>query len=102
MPRFFALLLLLGLSECSDSTPAVCNAYVVPKETDLTKPEVSLRNDVIPITKPSCGLSTSCHGTPNGTRHFLGSTDSNVGSDPVTIRTSMVNVPSHDHLTMMI
>ncbi len=43
---------------------------------DGTSPTVTFKADVLPIFRQSCGLSTSCHGDPNGGslpgQHFYG------------------------------
>jgi hypothetical protein len=47
---------------------------------DLTTPTVSFKTDVLPIFRQSCGLSTSCHGSPTGGslggQHFYGPSNS--------------------------
>lgn len=76
------------------NSPDVCAPYATPAGFDLTTPKVSFKGDVLPIFEVSCGLSSSCHGTPNGPREFLGS--KTVTSDPTTILAGIVGVASAD------
>jgi hypothetical protein len=75
----FALLVLAGTSACSNSSSSNngdggggdggnggCPPYQDPPGTDLTKPVVSLKSDVIPVFQGSCSLSLSCHGAATG------------------------------------
>ncbi len=76
---------------------AKCEAYVVPTTTDLTTPQVSFRNDVMPLFDQTCGFS-SCHGSPASARVFLGL---NPGTgDPAKVRPGIVGVMSKALPTM--
>jgi hypothetical protein len=94
----YAVSLLLLVCACSSNSTTTdggsCKEYEPPAGTDLTKPDTSFRNDVLPVFKQSCGLSSSCHGSPQGSRVFLGS--SSQTTDPAAVRTGLVNVPSVD------
>lgn len=82
---------LLGCS--SDPAPTkACTTYQVPAGTDLTKPAVAFRADVIPIFKQSCAFS-SCHG---GT---AGGVTINV-NDPAATRKAIVGVASGELTSM--
>jgi hypothetical protein len=76
-----------SLTACGNSTASSaggdCFDYT---SIDLTTPTVSFKTDVLPIFRQSCGLSTSCHGDPNGGalggQHFYGPSKS--APDPST------------------
>jgi hypothetical protein len=52
---------------CSSSDPGPsCTAYSVPARTDLTKPTVSFKSDVVPVFVQSCAFSPPCHGATSG------------------------------------
>jgi hypothetical protein len=70
----------------------------VPAGTDLTTPKVTFSGDVLPVLERSCGLSDSCHGSPNNGRVFLGSTA--VNATPSSVRAGIVNVASIDLTSM--
>jgi hypothetical protein len=75
---------------CSDGEKTKkCEVYVVPPETDLTKPETQLRRDVLPILSKTCGLP-SCHG---GSGHNNGVY---LGGDPERLYASAVNKPAEE------
>lgn len=69
------------LTACGNSTSSGsggdCFDY---SSIDLTTPAVSFKTDVLPIFRQSCGLSTSCHGSPTGGslggQHFYGPSNS--------------------------
>jgi hypothetical protein len=71
LPAGARALLIIGLAVptvhgCSDSKedpPKVCAEHV--STIDLTTPEVSLKNDVMPIVTRSCTFTT-CHGGGSG------------------------------------
>ena len=79
------------------SVPAKCETYDVPSGTDLTTPQVSFRNDVVPIFTQTCGF-TSCHGSPASTRVFLGANTGTV--DAPKIRQGIVGIASKALPTM--
>jgi len=77
-----AFLLLGGVGVGGSSLTACGNSSSVGGDCfdnssiDLTTPTVSFKKDVLPTFRQSCGLSTSCHGDPNGGslggQHFYG------------------------------
>lgn len=87
-----------GTTADGGSPDAGCALYQVPSGTNLLAPTVSFANDVMPIMKASCGLSSSCHGSPTGSRIFLGSNATL--TDPAKVRAAIVGVPSTDLPTM--
>jgi hypothetical protein len=103
--RLFAVFLLACSGDDSKATNPdsgtgnICKLppYSVPAGTDLTKPVVSLKNDVVPIFKGSCGLSSSCHQSSGNaiTNHgvFL-------GNDPAKVFQATANVKSVELATM--
>ncbi len=73
-----------------------CVAYT--SKIDLTAPTVSFKTDVVAgIFNRSCGLSTSCHGSPTASQAglFLGA-KAKLGDDAAKVYTAIVGVPSKD------
>ncbi len=72
----------------SDDTPhdagaeaeAACVPYVGIGGAALQTPAVSFVQNVLPVFEHSCGLGSSCHGDPYGSRVYLGC-DVNTESD---------------------
>ena len=98
MPRTFLVLvsLLGGLSVTACSSPSssggtqptcgtggndggVCLGTYVTCATNLTTPNVSFKDDILPILQPGCAIAGStCHGAPSVVsqqRPYLGSFD---------------------------
>ena len=101
LTRAFLLASPLLVAGCSTPSPgASCAAYVVPVATDLTKPTVSFKSDVMPIFTQSCAF-TSCHGMPGGTNQgiFLGQKPP-VVNDPSMIRMGLVGKKSGELASM--
>ena len=74
-----------------------CKAYD-PGALDLKAPTVSFKTDVVAgVFNKSCGLSTSCHGSPTASQGglFLGAKAA-AGSDSSAVRTAIVGVASKD------
>ncbi len=78
-----------------------CVAYD-PGKLDLTTPKVSFKTDVVAsVFNKSCGLSTSCHGSPTASQGglFLGAKDQ-LGADSSKVHGLVVGVLSKDLATM--
>jgi hypothetical protein len=112
MPRATILLALgaiaTALSCCSPSSSApdggACAAYQVPSSFNPNSPQVTLRGDVLPIFRLSCGLSASCHQSPASTsgRIYLGSSMITDNSDAAKVHDGIVNTPSVDLPSMAV
>lgn len=95
LPVLTALSAIVASASLSCSSPsssgASCQAYD-PGSIDLQNPKVSFKNDVVVgVFNKSCGLSTSCHGSPTSSQQglFLGA-PSAAGSDASKVRANLV------------
>ena len=80
-----------------------CQAYD-PGSIDLQNPKVSFKTDVVAgVFNKSCGLSTSCHGSPttSQTGLFLGAKDQ-AGADSSTVQKAIVGVVAQEDATIKI
>jgi hypothetical protein len=96
MTRVIATLASLIVLGCSSPTsPSSCPAYQVPATTDLAKPLVSFKSDVLPILQQNCALS-ACHGSQLGTNNgvYLGAPAGTIDANRVWA--AIVNAPSQE------
>ena len=85
---------------CTSETPAAkCETYVVPPTTDLTKPTVSFKADVLPIFVQSCAF-TSCHGSATSRNNGIGLGSKTLPNDASEIRKNIVDVKAPELPTM--
>jgi hypothetical protein len=93
-----------GGSSSSSGTDGrgACSAYEVASGFDPSTPQVSLRNDVLPIFRLSCGLASSCHqlSASQTGRIYLGSSMDTNSSDAAKVHDGIVNTPSLDLASM--
>ena len=103
-----AIATITSATACSSSSTSgtdrggACSAHEVPSSFDPSSPQVSLRNDVLPIFRLSCGLSSACHQLPASQtgRIYLGSSMGTGNSDAAMVRDAIVNSPSFDLSSM--
>lgn len=100
MKRVLALVSLIVLGCSSPTPPGACPAYQVPAATDLAKPAVSFKSDVLPILQQNCALS-ACHGSQLGTNNgvYLGAPAGTIDANRVWA--AIVNAPSQEAPTQI-
>ncbi len=78
-----------GSSDGGADVAPGCKTHEVPASTDLAKPSVAFRKDVLPVFEQSCAFS-ACHGATTGKANgvFLGK------GDPDRVHSAIVGRPS--------
>jgi hypothetical protein len=88
----------LGVMGCSSKSPSPS-----PSGCDMTTP-VSFSNDVIPIFKTTCALTSVCHGQMNNVGEeslYLGENSMSMATtDPSALHSMLVGVPSKEDPSM--
>ena len=92
---------LAGACGGEEEAPAACEAPSCPVELtgiDLMTPTVGFTSQVLPLFRRSCGLSSTCHGSPTSSAAdlYLGpkKSDTTTVVDAKQLVASLVNVPS--------
>ncbi len=92
---------LVGACGGPEDEPTKCEAPACPVDVagmDLTTPKVGFTSQVLPLFRRSCGLSSTCHGSPTSSASdlYLGpkQSDTTTAIDPAKLVAGLLNVPS--------